>query len=271
MWRHYEPLHAITYFVPETMAAFDEVGLRGFWRGYFAGRAAPLGVTGPEPVLAAFYGFAPVMVRRAFPDLWQRTTPETAHAARVRGATAALRRLAPDAAYAEIAGLLERAAESADLGGRVLAAANAALPRPEDDVERVWQAANVLREHRGDGHVAVLVANDLAPCEALALRASVDIPREHLQPFRGWTDEEWDEAVEGLRARGWVGDDGRATEAGIAAREEMEAATDAAAARPWRALSDTEVARLLELLRPVADACLAEIPVQTPIGLLRAR
>lgn len=269
LWVHYEPVHAVTYFVPETMAAFEAIGLRGFWRGYFAGRAAPLGATGPEPVIATFYGFAPVMVRRAFPDVWQRTTPEATLDARREGTTRALRRIAPDAEYAEAAGLLERAAADADIGGRVLGAANAALATPEGDVERLWHAATVLREHRGDGHVAALVAYDVTPCESLVLRAATDIPRENLQPFRGWTDEEWDAATDRLRERGLLDAAGAITAAGLALREEVERATDAAAARPWRSFSDEEAERLVALLRPITHECLGVIPPQTPIGLPR--
>lgn len=267
MWTLYEPVHAMTYFVPETVAAFEAVGLRGFWRGYFAGRAAPLGATGPEPVLATFYGFAPVMVRRAFPDVWTRATPEATLEARMAGATAAIRRLAGDAPYAEAAELLERAAARVELGGRVLGAANAGLPRPDGDVERLWLAATVLRESRGDGHVAALVAYDLDPCESLVLRAGIDIPREYLQPFRGWTDEEWDGAVARLRERDILDGEGRATAGGLALREAVEAATDAAAARPWASFGEEDLDRLRAVLGPIAAACLAAVPPQTPIGL----
>ena len=48
MWTLFEPIHAVTYFAPEARAALEEAGLRGFWRGYFAGRAAPLGPAGPR-------------------------------------------------------------------------------------------------------------------------------------------------------------------------------------------------------------------------------
>ena len=49
LWAAVEPLHAVVYFAPETAAAAKEVGLRGYWMGYFAGRLAPLGSIGPEP------------------------------------------------------------------------------------------------------------------------------------------------------------------------------------------------------------------------------
>src|SRR6187431_949847 len=86
LWGLFEPLHSVTYFAPQCRSAFEEAGLRGFWRGYFAGRSAPLGPVGPGPVIAAFYGFAPAMVTRALPDVWTRITPQAALDARRIGA-----------------------------------------------------------------------------------------------------------------------------------------------------------------------------------------
>ena len=267
LWAHFEPLHAVTYFVPETLGAFEAAGLRGFWRGYFAGRAAPLGATGPEPVLAAFYVFSPRMVHRAVPDVWQRITPAAALDLRRENGGRALRRLAPDADLGRAADLLERALDDADHGGRYLGAANAALPRPDDDAERVWLAATTLRELRGDGHVAALVAYGIGPAEASALRT--DVPREHSQPARGWTDEEWDAATERLRERGLLDGDGALTPEGTALREAVENATDDAAAGPWRSFSDGEVEDVLRVLRPLTVGCLTEVPPFLPIALPR--
>ena len=269
LWAHWEPLHAVTYFVPETFAAFAEAGLTGFWRTYFALRAAPLGATGPEPVIAAFYGFAPAMVRRAFPDVWHRVTPERALEARQKAAREALLRLAPDGAYGEVAPLLERAVDDAELNGRVLGAANAALPRPDDDVERVWLAATALRELRGDGHVAALVAYGLGPLDVLALRAGTDVPRAYSQPARGWTEEEWEAAFDRLRDRGLLAADGAMTADGASLVDAVERATDDAAAGPWRSFSEGEVERLLALLRPVTLAVMRDVPPQLPIALPR--
>src|SRR3954471_566660 len=95
MWSLFEPVHAVTYFAPHAAATFEAAGLRGFWRRYFAGRAAPLGTVGPGPVIAAFFGFAPAMVSRAFPDVWTRITPQAALDARTAGARAALEELQP--------------------------------------------------------------------------------------------------------------------------------------------------------------------------------
>ncbi|MFD0787033.1 hypothetical protein ACFQZ8_24300, partial [Micromonospora azadirachtae] len=127
MWRHYEPVHAITYFHPRSRAAYEAAGLRGYWRGYFAGRAAPLGATDAAPVIAAFYTFAPPMVSRALPAVWRLATPQEALRARLTGAVQALAELTyelPETHLIEAADLLEKAAGEVETGGRVLGAAN---------------------------------------------------------------------------------------------------------------------------------------------------
>ena len=272
MWTLFEPLHAVTYFAPQAGAAFGQVGLRGFWRGYFASRSAPLGPVGPGPVFAAFYGFARPMVERALPGVWELATPEQALAARAAGARAALSDLlgaagATGAEVAEAARLCRAAAEAAELTGRVLAAANAALPWPDDPLDVLWQAATVLREHRGDGHVAALLVAGLDGCESLVWRAAVDNDRRLLQPARGWSDQEWEAAAARLTDRGWLHPDGRPTDTALAARAEIEAQTDALAAGPWRELGEPGVARLLVLLRPLAEAAGQSLPYPNPIGL----
>jgi hypothetical protein len=269
MWTLFEPVHVVTYFSAESRSAFEAAGLRGFWRGYFAGRAAPLGAAEAAPVTGSFFSFAAPMVARAVPGVWQLISPADALAVRSAGAVAALRRLAGPRAPAvpEAAGLLASAASGADCAGRVLASANTALPAAGEPFAQLWQAATMLREHRGDGHVAALVAAGIDGCEALALRAGLDLSRELLQPIRGWSDPEWDQAAARLVRRGWLAPDGRATPAGAAAYQSVEDATDLAAARPWEQLGPTGTERLTALLAPLARACAAELPVPNPMGL----
>jgi hypothetical protein len=296
MWTLFEPIHAVTYFAPEARAAFEEAGLRGFWRGYFAGRAAPLGPAGAAVVTASFFNFAPAFVARAVPAVWELITPEDALRTRLAGAEAALRGLlAGREAEAEVAAdLLWQAIGELDFSGRVLAAANAALPVPggspggessagessggespggassggaSSALARLWQAATLLREHRGDGHFAALAAADIDGCEAVALRCCMDLRREDLQPVRGWTDEAWDNALAGLADRGWVGADGQLTDAGQAAHDAVENATDWAAARPWARLGADATAELAGVLTPLAKACAAVLPYPSPIGV----
>ncbi len=272
LWQLYEPLHAVTYFAPEARAAYESIGLRGYWRGYFAGRAAPLGAVAAAPVTALFFSFAPAMVARAVPDVWQRVSPEQALAARLDGAVAALRTVLPPepGRWAEAAGLMEIAARAAVTDGRALGAANAALPRPAGALARLWLAATVLREHRGDGHVAALVDAGLTGCEALVLRDALHGGREHLQPNRGWTDAEWDAAAQALAERGRLDRDGRPTAAGEAAHRDVERRTDRLAAQPWTALSGADLARLADALAPLAGAAGAVVPYPNPMGVPRA-
>jgi hypothetical protein len=269
LWQRFEPLHAVTYFAPEARAAYEEAGLRGYWRGYFAGRAAPLGAVDAPPAIALFASFAPRMVARALPDVWTRATPERALRARLDGATAALDRLLGPVtdSVREAADLLQEAATGLDVTGRALGAANAALPWPDEPVARLWQAATVLREHRGDGHVAALVAAGVDGLGALVWRAGVDGIRELLQPNRGWTDEEWDTAVADLVERGWLEPDGTATSAGRAAHAEMEAVTDRAAEGPWRMMGPDRTARLAELSLPLTRAAGEVLPYPNPVGV----
>jgi hypothetical protein len=287
MWTLFEPVHVVTYFTPQARAAFEGAGLRGFWRGYFAGRAAPMGQVGAPPVVAAFFVFAPAMVERALPGVWELVTQAEALAARQAGAVAAVRSLLDlepgdlvPAAVSAASDELAAAASELDGAGRPLAACNLALPVPEEPVARLWHAATLLREHRGDGHVAALVAADLDGAEALALRAGVDRisdggsshvaagwKREQMQPARGWTDAQWDAADERLTARGLLDGDRAATPAGVDLHREIEHVTDQAAARPWTSLGQDRVLAMARLLQPIARACAAALPFPNPVGV----
>ncbi|HEV2636945.1 MAG TPA: hypothetical protein VGX23_17460 [Actinocrinis sp.] len=268
MWTLFEPVHAVVYFTPPPRAAFEAAGVRGFWRGYFAGRAAPFGAVGPAIVQATFYGFAPQMVRRALPSVWDMASPEVALTTRAAGSRASLQEVLGDVDVAEAAQLLRAAAESVDVVGRALAAANAALPWPEDPLDVLWHAATLLREHRGDGHVAALLVAGLDGCESLVWRSAVDSDRQILQPIRGWTDEEWEAATARLTARGWLDADGRATTEALAARDRIEASTDLLAAGPWQALGRENLVRLAQLMHPLASTLIKALPIPNPIGLV---
>jgi hypothetical protein len=270
MWTMFEPVHDVTYFAPEALSGFTEAGLRGYWRGYFAGRAAPLGGARAAVVTASFFNFAPSFVARAVPGVWDLITPQEAIAVREAGATAALRRLlgGREAEAAKAAGLLWRAAEDLDFAGRALSAANAELPVSGEPLTRLWQATTLLREHRGDGHFAALAAADIDGCEAVVLRCAKDsdISRDLMQPVRGWSDEQWDAAAARLAERGLTGEDGAMTAAGRAAHDAVEAATDQAAARPWGRMGPAALAEVADVLLPIAQACAAALPQVIPVG-----
>jgi hypothetical protein len=272
MWRRLEAIHAVTYFAPQSIEALKSVGLRGFWMTYFAARAAPMGAVPAAVVEATFYNFHPSLVRRAIPDAWSFASPTTVLDARCAGAASALRDATgggADVAARAALPLLERATADLCIDGRTLAAANAALPAPDDVVAAAWQHLTTVREHRGDGHVAALVCHGLTGLEAhLTLVGSGSIPRPVLQGARGFSDEEWEAAAAALRARGYLDDDGTLTESGTAMREELESQTDELALEPWSRLGDDGCEALLEALAPIAKGLTASgvVPAINPIG-----
>ena len=273
LWVLGEPFHALTYFADEARTAFADVGLRGFWAGYFAGRAAPLGAVGPAVVTATFGSFAPSFVARRVPEVWTTTSPADALAARLRGVDAAVRRALPDwtgtPEAAEAAALARRAAESVDVLGRPLAAANTEVPWPGEAHLVLWQALTTLREHRGDGHLAVLLGRELLGLPSLVLSAAAGTTSaEWLQKARGWSPAEWDAAAGELSDRGWLAG-GALTDEGVALRTAVEADTDRLASRPWAALGEDGCERLARLLAPVRRAVVAagEWPAHNPIGV----
>jgi hypothetical protein len=270
MWRLFEPVHGVTYFAPVCRTTWEDAGVKGYWRGYFAGRAAPLGPVGAGPVVGAFFGFSPAMVGKALPDVWSRISPEKALAVRLDGARAALSGLAgaDRATLAELADLLRSVVELLPTAGRVLGAANAALPWPGDPVGDIWQATTVLREHRGDGHTAALLTAGLDGPESLVWRVSLGgSDRAFYQQIRGWTDAEWDAAAGRLRDRGWLDAGGAPTAAAWRAREELEATTDRLAGAPWDTLGPAAVERTAALLTPVAEAAAALLLWPNPVGV----
>ncbi|MCX2180871.1 hypothetical protein KV205_10060 [Streptomyces sp. SKN60] len=272
-WQAMEPVHAVTYFAAECREAHREVGLRGFWMGYFGARAAPLGAVAAGVVEAAFYNFHPAMVRRSVPDAWSYAAPEAVLRARAAGATAALRRVAPSAsgAAAELVPLLARVVAVADGAGRPLFAANRDVPAPEDPVGALWQATTALREHRGDGHVALLAAEGLDGCEAHVLFAAAEgVPPATLRDNRGWSEDDWRAAAARLAARGLLDPAGAPTAEARALRAHLESRTDTLAVRPYRAaLAPAEADRAVALLCVLADEILASgtIPFPNPMGL----
>jgi hypothetical protein len=251
MWMLLESYHDVTYFTPESRAATDALGCKGGWMGYFGMRAAPLGAVPAELVISTFYNFHPWMVRRAIPDAWQVASPAQFLETRLAGADGALRRmLGPTvSSLDEAASLAVEAAKNAPIAGRPLGAANAALPVPDEPHLALWQAATVLRESRGDGHVAALVTAELDPVEALVLfAADRGLHPAYMRKARGWSEEEWDAAAQRLAGRGLLAPDG-ITPAGVLLRADIEQRTDELAAEPWEALGPDRTERLASLLK----------------------
>ncbi|GAA3300568.1 MarR family transcriptional regulator [Dactylosporangium vinaceum] len=262
MFELVEPIATAT-FSAVANEAFLAAGMRNYWDGYFAGRAAPLGLAPAEVVHAVFYNFADGEVARHIPWVWGTLTPQEAVAIRERGSTAALRlmigaALAGSPGLARAADLATRAAGSAPTEGRPLYAGLRALDVPREPVARLWHAATLLREHRGDSHNAVLVAHGIAGAEAHVLLAldlgqrAEEFGRLHHLPAPTIAA-----VVDGLRARGLVSADGGFTGAGRALKARIEALTDELAAAAYDVLSPAELAELTAALEPIAAAATA--------------
>jgi hypothetical protein len=273
LWQLIEAINGVTYFAPRCRSAMDELGLKGFWMGYFASRAAPFGAVGPGLVEATFYNFSPSLVRRAIPDAWRFATPAAIIGTRATAAADVLRDAVPgiEADAPRIVPLLTSAVRSGRPDGRPLFAANQALPLPEDPVAALWQCCTSLREHRGDGHVAALVAADISGIESHQLIVgSGYIADEPIRASRGWDEDDWLAAKDRLRARGLIDDTGALTTAGQSERERIEAITDELAMQPYRdGLTEAGLDLLPSLLRPMArairDADILVFP--NPMGL----
>lgn len=274
LFDRFEPVHALTYFAPESRDALGQAGFRGFWMGYFGARAAPLGAVGADLVTAVFYNFAPAHVARALPAAWDFASPADALRAREASAVAALGRCGVgDGTEVRTAGhLLAKAAATAPLDGRPLFAANRALPWPDEPAARLWHACTLLREHRGDTHVAVLVANGVGGRDCNVLHALADgVPREFIMRGREYDDHEWQVCLDRLAARGLVDDQGALTDSGREFKQHLEDSTDRLSLSAFDALDDGELELLFRALTPLTRKVVAagDIPTATPMGLRR--
>jgi hypothetical protein len=254
-----EPIGLIPYTTDEPAEALMAFGLRNYWDTYFAGRAAPLGQAPAEVVHAIFYNFAPGEAARHIPRVWDLITPDAALAARQRGCVLALRRLlgdlAADPGLARTADLLTQAAISPPVTGRPLYAGLRALPLPQEPIARLWHAANLLREHRGDGHTVALVAHGIGGTEAHVLFALAQgMPAEKFGRVWHLPHAQLAAVIDGMRGRGLIGADGWLTAEGRATRQRIEALTDDLAAPPYDALQPSELDQLIAGLEPLATA-----------------
>ncbi|MEU3918430.1 hypothetical protein [Streptomyces sp. NPDC029004] len=274
MWHLLEPLHAVVYYAPEVFEEFAALGYETAerWPSYFPLRSAPLGAPEARQVASAFYSFSPHKVAEHIPAAWDIAAPDEVLAARIRGIDRAYRTILGDRVdspeLAEAAALARRAAEAVNTAGRPLAAANAALAWPGEPHLVLWQAATILREHRGDGHLTALLTAGLDPVESLVSFAAVGAASEKTFRSRGWSEEEWEAARERLVARGLLDADG-VTGAGRALRAEVERHTDELAAAPWAALGDEGRDRLADLLGPFWVEVLGTgmMPGETTLGI----
>lgn len=259
--RTFDAIHSASYFVPEVGERYGEAGFRGR-TSYFAVRSAPMGAVGPATVAATFYNFNPELIAGAIPMAWQLLPPDEVTRIRYEIVDEALPKVLGDVArskeFARAADLLRGAAEAIPSGaGRPLYAAHAALPWPDSVHARLWHAVTLLREYRGDGHIAALVGHRLSGLDALLTHtlAGIGFSVDYARLLRGWSEEAWAAGVDALRERGLVAADDTLTDAGVELRSQVEDLTDELGYAPWRTLTDAQV----DELTPVATAIRAAV------------
>ena len=253
-WQAIEVIHDVVYFASDTKQRYEAIGLKGYWMGYVASRSAALGTPPPEVVIALFHGFAPRLIERALPDAWSMASRDDILATRLDLARDALAPGLADADVPRLAKELQAIIGTLDYAGKGLAAAHVALPAPEDDLGRLWHAATVLREYRGDCHVAILTAAGLDGAAANALAVADGRVGPNQRERRGWTEDEWAEAYERLRRRAWMDEFATITDSGRAARAQIEDATDRVSASSF---DEEAQARTITLEEPLVSAARA--------------
>ena len=250
-------VHRLVYFVPEADEEYGALGVAGAG-GYFGSRSSPMGAVPDAVIIATFYNFSPRAVTLATPGVWDAARPEQWQAARFRVVRRALTRvgvtLSPDE-IAEARAIVDPVVAGLNLGGKPLASANAAVALPDDPLTALWQQITVIREWRGDVHIATLVSNEIGPSDALAMQVGAGkFPFRLARATRRWTDDEWAAALQRLADRGWANGDGTLTPAGLEAREHVESETDRLCEAIWRDVGDAGARRLGELIAPINTA-----------------
>jgi hypothetical protein len=255
-----EPLHAMVYFVPEGAEIYGAAGLKPGRMTYFASRAAAFGAVGAGAVAATFYNFNPTLVAKFLPDAWQRATPQVVTAARYEVVDAALTRLlgpgtVASAELAEAVELTKAAVADLNPDGRPLYAAHADLPWPDAAPHVVlWHAITLFREWRGDAHVAALVGHELDGLQALITHTATGrgFTEATAKLTRGWSDEQWDAASDGLRQRELLDAQGALSGSGSRLRAQIEYQTDRTSLTPVLTLGEERTTRLVELGRALS-------------------
>jgi hypothetical protein len=263
-WRATEPFHAFVYFAPEAQEEYAALGYdlkANRAAGYFPARAAALGAVPAPVVQATFFNFSALAVSFGMDRAWEVASPAQLTGARYRAADRALRRLCGDLLdspdVTEAVALARTACEGCTPEGRPLYAGNAALDWPDAPHLQLFHAITLLREYRGDGHIAALVVEGVTGLEAAVMHVAQGDAwtREPLRKTRGYSNEEWDGALARLRERGWVEADGEGfTDAGRAVRQRIEDRTDELALPAWERLGEDGCTRLRALVRPLSKA-----------------
>ena len=258
-----EPVIGQVFFSPECHAAYTELGFApspgraGLVHlpdgpAYFTSRGSLLGQVRPGVVAAAFGVFKPEVVTAGVTLGWSLTDAPTIFEARWMGAVAQLERVVGPAndQVMRAAELLERAVEPLPVAARPLfAGLRSWWDDPTDRWTRLFHLGDMLRECRGDAHVAAWSSAGLDGVEIGLLNdLYMGMPLRSYVRTRAWSEEDLAAGVERLRDRKWL--DGEAmTDEGRAAREEIERATDLQMKPALEALGD-DLAEVVGLLRP---------------------
>jgi hypothetical protein len=251
-----EPIAAGVYFAPEAIEGYKELGL-DYFEGYFCSRGACLGKAPWSVVCAAFAAFKPEAVENAVTGGWSKTHPDPMLAARLAGAEAQLQRLLGDPTddVAHATKLLYELTDGVDPSGRMLYSGLSVLPRPDSPWGNLWHAADLVREHRGDGHIAAWIGHVDSTEITVMTELSWGIPPRSYVYTRGWNEEEVDAAVERLEERGLL-KDGALTTEGQELRKEIERQTDRAEREIVDRLGD-RAGELFGLVEPWSKAIVA--------------
>jgi hypothetical protein len=265
-FRKAEPIHGMIYFTPYGPECYAQAGITHQRMTYFASRAAAMGAASAETVIATFFNFNPELVRRAIPAAWDLTSPGRVLAARLEAVDRSLRKAwgaeVDSAAVREAADLARRAAERAASRpeGRPLFASHAALPWPDEPHLVLWHAQTLLREYRGDGHVALLLTEGLDGLGALITHAATGgISADALRTSRAWSEQDWAAGRERARCQGWLEDSPQLalSQDGQRRRQSIEDRTDELAVYPYEAIGAHGCDRLAELAGPLSAAVIA--------------
>lgn len=259
--RALDRLHSTIYFAPEASEKFSGLGLENQRLQYFASRSAPMGAVTAKVVAATFYNFNPELIAKAIPAAWEIASPAAVTRVRYEIVDALIPKIlweervrSPE--FAQSAGIVRRTAESIpNADGRPLYAGHAELAWPHSPHAQLWHAITLLREYRGDGHIAALVTHGLSGIEALITHVATGtgFDPEFGRRLRGWSQEQWDGAVDALRSRGVLDGEGQLTAAGTELRTQVEDLTDELAFAPWRTVPDDDVQQLVSLGEVIRD------------------
>jgi hypothetical protein len=267
-WRTLEPYHGAIYFAAEAREEYAKLGIHERMAGYFASRSAPMGPVPTAVVQATFFNFDPGLIERSIDGVWELTTPADILEARLIAADRMIRHYAPDAVGSdEMVEAAEIARDAATVAcehpeGRALFAGHASLPWPDEPHLVLWHAQTLLREYRGDNHIAALTIEGLTGCEALVTHAFGDgvgiaggsVGADVLKSTRQRSDDDWAEAVASLQSRGWIDEAGAPTEHGLERRRWIETRTDELSVRPYAAIGEDRCDRLRAIGRPWSAA-----------------